>query len=120
MSVLTGSRRRTLGRVGLVLAALLAVGDVLTSIPQYVDEPVIPTVAIVLAVATLVAVPFAWRDAAWARGVVIATRLLSALLAVPAFFFPGVPPGWVVAAATGILLSVLVVVLLLVGARAPR
>lgn len=68
------------------------------------------------AAATLVAVPFAWRDAGWARILVIVTRLLAALLGVPAFFVPDIPGGWVAAAAAGILLAVLAMVLVLIGA----
>ena len=63
---------------------------------------------------TLVAIPFGWRGAGWATGLIIATRLLSALSALPAFLVPGVPVGFVVGAATGMTLAGLVTALLLV------
>ncbi|MEU6414864.1 hypothetical protein [Microbispora sp. NPDC046933] len=117
----TVSRRASvLTRVGLVLAGVLAIGDIVTSIPQFADDPVVPLAVVVLGLLSLAATPFAWAGATWARNVVIVARVLAALTAVPAFFLPGLPAGWVVAAASGIVLSLVVAVLLLAGTRAVR
>ncbi|MFC4533822.1 hypothetical protein [Sphaerisporangium dianthi] len=107
-------------RAGLVLASVLALGDVVVSVRQFADGPVMPLAVIVVALLTCTAVPFAWRGAAWARTVVIVTRVLSALTGLPAFFVPGVPAGWVVAAASGIVLSFVVALLLLMAWRPAR
>jgi hypothetical protein len=107
-------------RVGLVLAAVLAIGGIVTSVPQFADDPVVPVVNIVLSVLSLAAVPFAWGGAAWARVVVVVTCVLSALTGLPAFFVPGVPAEWIVAAAVGIVLSLIVAVLLFTGSRSQR
>jgi hypothetical protein len=112
----TTVRRRTLAaRVGLVLAALLAVLQLLTFVPQFADEVVLPAVFTALNVLALVLVPLAWRGTRWVRGVVIAVTLASALSATPAFFIPDLPVAAVVAASVGIVLAVLVTVLILVG-----
>jgi hypothetical protein len=117
----TTARRTSIpARVGLVLAGVLAIGSIVTALPQFADDPVVPTVNIVLSLLSLVAVPFAWRGAVWARVVVVVTCVLSALTGLPAFFFPGVPAEWILAAAAGIVLSLVVAVLLLVGPRSPR
>jgi hypothetical protein len=79
-------------RVGLVLAALLAVGDVVSAFfptPDGVVGPPLPIVVLggLLGIATLAAVVVAWRSgrrgALW---IVAGTRVLSALTALPAFF----------------------------------
>ena len=79
-------------RVGLVLAALLAVGDVVSAFfptPDGVVGPPLPIVVLggLLGIATLAAVVAAWRSgrraALWT---VAGTRVLSALTALPAFF----------------------------------
>jgi hypothetical protein len=79
-------------RVGLVLAALLAVGDVVSAFfptPDGVVGPPLPIVVLggLLGIATLAAVVAAWRSgrrgALWT---VAGTRVLSALAALPAFF----------------------------------
>ncbi len=105
-------------RIGLVLAGVLAAGDIVTSVPQFADDPVIPAAVVLAGIITLAAVPFAWRGAARARLAVVVTRVLSALSAVPAFVVPDVPSGWIAAAVAGIALSLTAVVLVLIPARA--
>ena len=112
-----GMRPSLAARIGLVLAGVLAAGDIITSVPQLADDPVIPFAVILVGVVTLAGVPFAWRGAAWARLTVVVTRVLSALSAVPAFVVPGVPAGWIAAAVAGIALSLTAVVLVLIPAR---
>jgi hypothetical protein len=107
-------------RVGLVMGALLAVADMVFWAAQFADGPLLPISFIVVSLVSLVATPFAWRGAPWARLTVITTRILAALSAVPAFFFPSAPAGAVVAAGVGIGLQALVVVLLLIGPRSAR
>ena len=108
-------------RLGLVIAALLGVGDVILGASQLGPDRTIPpeisTFAIIVGVVTLVAVPFAWRGAGWATWLVVVVRLLSALSALPAFFTPDVPAGFVAGAATEVVLAVLVAVLLLIKPR---
>lgn len=113
----TTNHRGVASTIGLGLAVLLGVGDIVVAVPQFADDLVMPLIYVVFSVLTLASVPFAWRGAGWARILIIVTRLLAALLGVPAFFVPDVPAGWVAGAAGGILLAVLLTVLLLVGAR---
>ena len=72
---------------------------------------------LVLAAATILSAPWAWRSTAWARVVVIVSRLAAALTAVPAFFDPDLETFAVIRAAVWILLSVLAAALLLVTPR---
>lgn len=109
-----------LARIGLVLAGLLALGDIQTSVSQLPDDPVVPGVLIAICVISLVAIPFAWLGAKWARNVVVVVRVLAALSAVPAFIAPGIPAGWIMMAAAGIILSLVAVVLLLVTPKEAR
>ena len=108
-------------RVGLVIAALLGVGDVILGVSQLDPSQTIPpeigTFAIVVGVVTLVALPFAWRGAAWASWLIVVVRLMSAFGALPAFFTPDVPAGFVAGAATEVVLAVLVSALLLIKPR---
>lgn len=111
-------RSSTAARLGLLIAVVLAVGDVVLGVAQLGAGETIPAAvgyfAIAAGVVTLVAVPLAWRMVRWATWLVIVVRLLSALTGAPAFFVPDVPAGLVIVAATGIVLAALVVVLLLI------
>jgi len=72
---------------------------------------------IVLGVAALIAVPFAWRGAAWAVWVIAATRLLSGLSPIPGFFEGGVPTEALALAVATIVLNLAAVVLVLFRKR---
>jgi fluoride ion exporter CrcB/FEX len=103
-------------RTGLVLAAVLAVGDVVAGITTISGDPVGTSVAVVdglLALGTLGSIPAAWRGAAWALRTVAITRLLGALTAVPAFFVDDAPAGMVLAAAVTVVVAIVVAVLVL-------
>lgn len=117
----TTTRRLTStpSRVGLILAAVLAIGDIVAYATQAIltyGEP-ISIFMLVAGVVTLVAIPFGWRGSTAALWVVAVFRVLSSLTGLPAFFFPGVPAPFVITAAVGILLAVLVAVLLFIRRR---
>lgn len=106
-------------RVGLVLAALLGIADVvavLTPVDPNQPGPPLPILIFgtFLGLVTLAAVVAAWRTRrrVWAR-VAAGARILSALTAVPAFFVPDVPAPLVVAASASIVLTAVAVYLLL-------
>jgi hypothetical protein len=108
-------------RVGLIIAALLGIGDIVLGASQLrSDQTIPPTISmsiIAAGVVTLIALPFAWRGVAWATWLIVVARLLSALSAVPALLMPAVPSGLVAGAAIEIMLAVLVAVLLLLRPR---
>ena len=107
-------------RVGLVLAGLLAFAQAWTGADQLPDGLAFPLVIFVITAAAVVAIPFAWRGSAKARVVVVVATVLPALTGLPAFFLPDVPNVFRLAAATGILLSVVVAVLLFARPRVAR
>ena len=111
----------TATRVGLVLACLLGLLDIGGGITQLGSDALLPmavaATTIVLGLITVVLVPFAWRGAGWAGWTVIATRALSALTALPAFFVSGVPAAAVIAATAGITLTVVAIALILMRGR---
>lgn len=105
-------------RTGLLLSALLAVADLAS--PVVGPQPLaVVIVSMVLGVVTLVALVPAWRRATPpAVLTVVASRVVSALLAVPAFFVAGVTgPVRAIAAATLALMIVSVALILAAGRR---
>ena len=112
----------TRNSVGLVIAALLAVGDVVSAFfptPDGVIGPPLPIVVLggLLGVATLVAVVVAWRTGRrGALRIVAGTRVLSAITALPAFFVD-VPALVKLLVAVVVVLTVVSVVLVLAPAR---
>src|SRR4051794_37754181 len=99
-------------RIGLVVAALLGVGDVISNAAMLADGG-LAIAGVVLGVITLACVPIAWRGGRPARIAIAVSRVLSGLLGLPAFFVDGVPAGWVVLAAVGLVLNVGAAVLVL-------
>ncbi len=105
-------------KIGLVLAGLLAASDVLSILAPTPDGEEGPPFAVlvlatVLGVVTLAAIVPAWRTGnRTALRVVAGTRILSALVSVPAFFVD-IPPGLRALAAAGFALTVICVVLVL-------
>jgi hypothetical protein len=105
-------------KIGLVLAGLLALSDVLSILGPTPDGQEGPPFAVLLlgcllGVVTLAAIVPAWRSGSrTALRVVAGTRILSALLSIPAFFVD-IPPGLRALAAVGFALTVVCVVLVL-------
>jgi hypothetical protein len=114
--------RTPLLTAGLVLAALLGAADLATPFVTDGEHPpiVIALLAAALGLATLVALVPAWRGGRGAGWVVLATRLVSAVTALPAFVVPGVPAPAVLAAGVGVAVTLLaagLIVAALVGRR---
>lgn len=113
---MTRSRNLT---VGLVLSAILGAVDIVGLAGFGSDDAPPPAVMIagtVLGVITLVGVRMAWRDGQNGLSMVIASRVLSSLLGIPAFFTDGVPSWVPVAVGISITLTAIAVGLIL-GAR---
>jgi MFS-type transporter involved in bile tolerance (Atg22 family) len=102
-------------RTGLILAGLLALSDLFSFAlgPQPLGVVIASTV---LGVLTLIALVPAWRTGRRAAVTAVAvTRIVSALLAVPAFFVSDVAGGVKVVAGVIIVLAVVSTVLLFTG-----
>jgi hypothetical protein len=117
----TSAPLSTRNRVGLVLAALLGVADIvgMVATPEPAPGEQGPPVAVLIAAGVLGVVTIAAAIWTWRTGnrigsrVIAAARILSAVSALPAFFVEDVPPGLVAAAATGVVITVLTVWLVL-------
>jgi hypothetical protein len=112
-------------KVGLVLAALLALTDLFGALlvpvdPSQVGPPLgVIVLAGILGATTLVFVVIAWlRRSRGAIRIVAGTRILSAVTALPAFF-AGPPAPFVIWAAAGVTLTVIAVAMMLSPARRP-
>ncbi|HEV7710643.1 MAG TPA: hypothetical protein VGP16_20800 [Asanoa sp.] len=107
-------KRTALTTTGLVLAGLLGLGDAVSVVGGGVDGPPLAVViaGALLGVITLVGVVLAWRGSRTGIVTVVVTRLLSALLAVPAFFVDDVPAPAVGLAAVGVVVTLVAVALL--------
>ncbi len=113
------SKART---TGLVLAGLLALGDIATPLLSDGEHPpiVIGLICAALGLITVAGIVTAWRRPS--RGAVtaiIVTRLLSAVAALPALAVDGVPAAARAGAGVGIALTAAVVVLIAPGLRRP-
>jgi hypothetical protein len=111
-------------KVGLVLAALLGLNGTLVSpfVLAGADDgpgaegPPLPVVVVgaVLGLITLLAAVYSWRTGnRVGLRVVAGSRIIAALLAVPAFFVSGVAPGLVAFAAVVIIVAIVTIVLVL-------
>jgi O-antigen/teichoic acid export membrane protein len=92
---------------GLVIAGLLALGDIATPFISDGEHPplVVGIACAVLGLITAAGVVRAWRGSrGWVTAIIV-TRLLSAVAALPAFFVVGVPAGAVAAAAVGLAIA---------------
>jgi hypothetical protein len=106
-------------RVGLVVLGVLSALDLFTPLLTDGEHPpmAVALAGSVIGLVGLVLLVPAWRGSARAAVALIALRLLSAVTAVPAFFADGVPAVAVLAAAGGIAVTVVGVVLVLAGLR---
>jgi hypothetical protein len=105
---------------GFAICALLGVLDIAGLIGLGMEDapPAFVTVtAALLGVITLVGAVMLWRGVRGGLSTVVASRVLSALLGVPAFFAPEAPAWAPAAVGIAILLTLIGVGLLIVGAR---
>lgn len=109
-------------RAGLAVLGVLSVGDLVA--PLLTDGQTPPmSIALIgaaLGLLSLILVVLAWRGRVAAAVGVVVLRLLSALTAVPAFLFDGVPKVAMVLAGIAITLTVIGTVLVLTGLRRPE
>jgi hypothetical protein len=113
----------TRNKVGLVLAALLGLSDLVgaflptpgSSDPNSAGPPLPVLLADgVIGLVTLIAVIYTWRTGSRISARIVAgTRVLSALSALPAFFVKGVPAGTVALVGALVVLTVVSIVLVL-------
>jgi hypothetical protein len=106
---------------GLVIAGLLALGDIATPFTSDGEHPplVIGIISAVLGLITAAGIVLARRGSRGGITAIIVTRLLSAVAALPAFFVDDVPAGAVVAAAVGVVITLVSVALLAPRLRRP-
>ena len=109
----------TLHRVGLVVLGLLAVGDLATPFLTDGEHPPMwaAVMALGLGLVSLACLPAAWRGRRPALLALFGTRLLSALLAVPAFFVDDAPAEVIALVGATSALTVAGVVAALAGTR---
>jgi hypothetical protein len=117
-----GTKLSGKNKIGLVLAVILGLGDVasLGTLGQQLEPgqdgpPAGVTIfSALLGVVTLVAVVIAWRSGSRVAVRVLAgARILSMILGLPAFFVSGVPSGFVVISAIGVVLTLVCLALVL-------
>ena len=101
--------RTPLLTTGLVLAGLLGLADLATPLVTDGEHPpmVVALIGAALGLATLAAIVPAWRGGRGAAWTVVATRLVSAVTALPAFIVPDVPAEAVLAAGVGVAVTLL-------------
>lgn len=110
-------------KAGFALAILLGLADLPSLLGRTPEGEVGPPTAVLVlstlcGVVTLAAVAFGWARHSWpAVRAAAGARVVSMLLAMPAFFVEGVPGSMRVAAAAFVLVTIATVVLMLVPAR---
>ena len=108
-------------RAGLVVLAILSLADISTPLITDGETPplFIASIGAGLGLLSLTLIAVAWRGRIAAAVGAIVLRVLSALTAVPAFLFDGVPTGPKVLAGIAITLTVVGSVLVLADLRRP-
>jgi hypothetical protein len=106
-------------KVGLFLLGVIALGDLATPFATDGEHPPmwVALTALALGLASLACLPGAWRGRRPAVAGLIGTRLLSAVLAVPAFFVEDMPGEVVGLVGVAVAITVLGVILVLAGTR---
>ncbi len=106
-------------KAGLVILGLVSVADLST---PFLSDGEHPPMAVAIGAAavgliSLVLIALGWQGKRWVLAPLIALRLASALLAVPAFFVADVPAGAVAAAGVGVAATIFGVIAVLMPAR---
>jgi hypothetical protein len=111
----------TLYRAGLIILALISLGDLAAPLLTDGETPpmFIALIGSALGLLSLIMVAFAWRGRSWAAVTLVVVRLLSALTAVPAFLEPGVPAIAMTLAGIAISVTLIGVVLVFAGMLRP-
>ncbi len=114
----TSRRNRIISRVGIVLAALLALIELVSTVPNVggLAPIAIDLTTITLDVATLVGIYPAWRGRAWGLWLVIISRAITFLPTLPVFFAPEAAD-FIPAAATALAITLVAIVLTAFGLR---
>ncbi|WP_405060296.1 hypothetical protein OG474_01285 [Kribbella sp. NBC_01505] len=110
-----------INKAGFVVLGLVSVSDLLTPLLTDGEHPPM-TIAIgsaVVGLISLILVALGWQGKRWVLAPLIALRLASALLAVPAFFVSDVPAAAVAAAGVGVAATIFGVVAVLLPSRTP-
>lgn len=104
-------------RSGTVLALALAALDIVGMLVVGLTTPpvLVVVLTIVFAVGTLIGCGWSWRGLGRGTWLVVVTRPLATLMAIPLFFIPDAPSNAVPMAAVGSALTVVAIVMLLVG-----
>ncbi|WP_127843563.1 hypothetical protein [Acidipropionibacterium jensenii] len=104
-------------RSGTVLALALAALDIVGMLIVGLATPpvLVVVLTIVFAGGTLIGCGWSWRGLGRGTWLVVVTRLLATLMAIPLFFIPDAPSNAVPMAAVGAALTAVAIVMLLVG-----
>jgi len=110
-----------LSRIGVVLAGLLAIVELVTTIPNIGGPAPIPLdlATVTLDVATLVGVYPAFRGRAWGLWLVIISRAITFLPTLPVFFAPEAAP-YIPTAIIALSITAVAIILTAFGLRRGR
>ena len=114
---MTRSRNMT---IGLILSAILGVLDVVSVAGLGADDgppAFVIVIGLVLGVVTLVGVAMAWRGNARGVPIIVVSRVLSALSAIPAFFVEEAPDWAPPVVGVGIVITIAAIALIYSGRR---
>jgi len=106
--------------IGLILSAILGVLDVVSVAGLGADDgppAFIIVIGLVLGVVTLVGVAMAWRGNARGVPIIVVSRVLSALSAIPAFFVEEAPDWAPPVVGVGIVITIAAIALIYSGRR---
>jgi uncharacterized membrane protein (DUF2068 family) len=106
-------------RSGVLLAAALAVFDIVGMFLVGLSVPpiLVSVLTIALAIATAIGCVWSWRGAAWGTWLAIVARGISALSLVPILFVPDAPKNAIPLSVVATALAVVAIVMLIAGQR---